>query len=309
MINKQEIFNKHKKMFEDNNCILLETEYKSTSLNWEFICSCGNKHKIKPADFKRGRRCIECGNKARKEKTIIPKEDIIQEFKNREETLIEIIREKDENDAILTYVKYLCPNKHEIYKYFTHFKNGHKCKVCGSVKRGDSNKHNKEYLINELKKYDFEYIGGYIGYSKKFLCKCLKCGKEKENFIVSIRKNKGCECRHIVLLGEEHYNFKPYLTAEHRKMQRNGTIGYQRWRREVLKKYFNSCLVCFSIDNLEVHHLNSFSIYKNKRTDINNGVPLCKRCHKEFHSMYGKEFVTKEDFYDFVYCKKSCISW
>jgi hypothetical protein len=48
------------KIFEDNNCTLLSTEYKKNKQNLEYICSCGNISKIKLSDFLNGVRCRQC---------------------------------------------------------------------------------------------------------------------------------------------------------------------------------------------------------------------------------------------------------
>ena len=35
------------------------------------------------------------------------------------------------------------------------------------------------------------------------------------------------------------------------------------------------------------HHDHSDPEYKKLRIDVNNGITLCKECHKEFHDKYG----------------------
>lgn len=305
----ESIFKKHKKMFEDEGCILLETKYKTTTLKWRIICECGNYHEIKPADFKRGRRCPRCSKKKQRNGRIAKDEDIINFFKEKEEILICINRETDSEGKVLTYVKYKCPKNHIIYKQYAFFKHGHKCKECGIIERALSNTHEENYIIDELKKYGCKYLEGYTSSRTPFSYVCF-CGKETVGYLGSIRKGIGCGCKRGSLRGEKHFNYKPYLTELDRKKTRNGTLGYSSWRQDVLKRDRNSCVVCWSIeDNLTVHHLNSFNVYESNRTDINNGVTLCTACHREFHSMYGKESVTKEDFNDFIFCKNNGISF
>ena len=52
-----------KKIFEDNGCQLLSSEYKNARTHLEYICSCGNKSKIIFDSFRRGHRCKKCGVK------------------------------------------------------------------------------------------------------------------------------------------------------------------------------------------------------------------------------------------------------
>ena len=50
---------------------------------------------------------------------------------------------------------------------------------------------------------------------------------------------------------------------------------------------------------MEPHHLDGYNKFKEKRTDINNGILLCVNCHKEFHKIYGYGNNTKEQFKEF----------
>ena len=51
-----------KLLFAENNCELLEDSYTNSSTPMNYKCQCGKTSCIALADFKRGRRCRECGN-------------------------------------------------------------------------------------------------------------------------------------------------------------------------------------------------------------------------------------------------------
>lgn len=104
--------------------------------------------------------------------------------------------------------------------------------------------------------------------------------------------------------GEENPNFKPDKTDEERELQR-GIIGYKKWRLQVYKRDKYTCQCCGDKKggNLNAHHLNSYDTHKEKRLDVDNGITLCDKCHKEFHSIYGFGKNTKEQYIQFINSK------
>ena len=63
---------------------------------------------------------------------------------------------------------------------------------------------------------------------------------------------------------------------------------YNRFRESVLKRD-KVCQCCGSNEDLEVHHLFSFKNYNSLGADTKNGVALCKECHTQYHSQYGRK--------------------
>lgn len=73
------------------------------------------------------------------------------------------------------------------------------------------------------------------------------------------------------------------------------------WRNNVMKRDNYTCQICKQYGGkLEAHHLNGYHWDKEHRLDINNGVTLCKKCHKDFHKKYTKLNNTKEQFIEYV---------
>ncbi len=56
---------------------------------------------------------------------------------------------------------------------------------------------------------------------------------------------------------------------------------YKRWRSEVYKRDRRQCQLCKSKKKLEAHHIRTWSKFPQLRFDINNGVTLCRACHKK----------------------------
>ena len=78
---------------------------------------------------------------------------------------------------------------------------------------------------------------------------------------------------------------------------------YRSWRKNVFElnkatlglSKFYVCLKCNKKRKttriLHAHHISSWHKFPTKRYDIDNGVVLCKQCHKKFHKKYGHDAI------------------
>lgn len=57
---------------------------------------------------------------------------------------------------------------------------------------------------------------------------------------------------------------------------------YRKWRNQVIERD-KRCVKCGSTESLVAHHIMPFAKYPELRTDLNNGITLCDKCHKELH--------------------------
>lgn len=127
----------------------------------------------------------------------------------------------------------------------------------------------------------------------------------------AITREFRCPHCHIMKKRENHPNWNPNITQEERE---NGRYieGYDDFIKGVYERDNYNCQICGQEGNghnLNAHHLDGYNWYKEGRTDINNGITLCKECHKEFHRLYGKGNNTKEQFEEYLkkYFKKEGI--
>ena len=68
------------------------------------------------------------------------------------------------------------------------------------------------------------------------------------------------------------------------------------WKKEVLKD--DVCACCGGTKHLEAHHIFGFANNEELRDDPNNGIALCKWCHKKYHSYYPGD-ANPKDLIDF----------
>lgn len=64
-----------------------------------------------------------------------------------------------------------------------------------------------------------------------------------------------------------------------------------KWKQKVLKRD-KICQCCGNDNNLQVHHLSAFVTHNERGADMDNGIVLCKKCHKQYHSKYGINGIT-----------------
>lgn len=69
------------------------------------------------------------------------------------------------------------------------------------------------------------------------------------------------------------------------------------WRKEVIE---DKCVCCGSTKHLEAHHIYGFNDYNDLADDPNNGITLCKFCHKKYHSEYGRDNANPKDLIEFI---------
>lgn len=112
-----------------------------------------------------------------------------------------------------------------------------------------------------------------------------------------IRDGKGyCQSRRAQTLNRKIYT----------PVQRSRSATYL-WRKKVIERD-KDCQVCHSQTRLESHHIYSWTGYPEKRFDINNGIILCRTCHKDFHSKYDKGNNTLEQFTEYLNKKSEALS-
>jgi hypothetical protein len=71
---------------------------------------------------------------------------------------------------------------------------------------------------------------------------------------------------------------------------------HAEWSLNVRRRDGFTCQKCgkHSRKGMHAHHIESYNTALDLRYDINNGITLCERCHREFHAIYGKGYNTRE---------------
>jgi hypothetical protein len=147
---------------------------------------------------------------------------------------------------------------------------------------------------------------------------CQKCANQTKEHIQSLKKSliglkRSEECKKHIRennwmrgkIGDKSPVWNFNKTDLERKIK-HAISGIGFWKTFIKQKYNYQCQnpKCNHVGKLNdgsihVHHLNNFHIFKEQRTDIDNGIVLCIKCHKLLHKIYGK-YTTNEHFNKFI---------
>ena len=159
-------------------------------------------------------------------------------------------------------------------------------KSCGCSKRID--------LIGQtfgrLTVLEFAGINNQGGVLWKCECSCgNECITSSHGMINGHTKSCGCLNKDILKsqVGNNNPNWRDDLTDEDRtemcNKRRLMTPKYNIWRHSVFSRDEYTCQICGSRGDIQAHHIKRWANHPELRYDINNGVTLCKKCHKELH--------------------------
>ena len=119
---------------------------------------------------------------------------------------------------------------------------------------------------------------------------CAHCGKEFW-VIPAMEHRKFCSkpCADIGGIrysGPENPNYR----KEARRKNRGGS--HHKWTVAVISRDKATCQRCGATGvELHAHHILSFKDHPERRSDVNNGVTLCFRCHWDVHSARNEKAV------------------
>lgn len=118
----------------------------------------------------------------------------------------------------------------------------------------------------------------FVPHSRNKQCCSKACAKKKETITKRLQADSyrlalGHEISALIL--------RPITTLNNWR--------YVEWRTKVYERDNYTCQCCGDNrgNDLNAHHLNSYSRYPESRLSIENGVTLCNKCHRAYHRQYG----------------------
>ena len=95
--------------------------------------------------------------------------------------------------------------------------------------------------------------------------------------------------------GDEQYGYEISnwyeVTCRGEVAKKRLAYSYRKWRESVMERDGRKCVICGATDDLEVHHIKPFAKFPDERLNIDNGITLCRKCHKRVHKEKDSEWL------------------
>lgn len=188
-----------------------------------------------------------------------------------------------------------------------------KVKSCGCLKSGQNRKNLAGLRYNRFLVLNFSHTDKWRTSHWSCVCDCGNIKTISQRALVN-GSTKSCGCLKQEVdndrKGVNNPRYNPNLTIEERVGGRF-IEGYKEWKCQIKNIFKFKCDTCErSISGKMVsHHLESYDKNPSLRTDLTNGVCLCKMCHASFHKKFGYGNNTKEQYNSFKEWKqRKCLS-
>lgn len=296
--NKRYKIEEVKEIFKKGGCLLISDEYKNNSTKLKYICHCDTEKEISLAAFMEGNRCRDCSNKKLREERKLPISKVEEIF--TENGCMLLSYEYDNNN---TELRYMCPMGHEMTTSLVKFNllDSNKCARCSNKE-----KHTIEAVRIIFAERDFILLDSeYTNASSPLLYQCT-CGNASKMSLSNFRKGQNCHlCKGDKISkatkGKNNV-FWDFELGEEERIKNRRIEGYNQWVLEVYVKDEFKCVLCGDEENgIHAHHLDGYHWCGERRIDPTNGVTLCVLHHRYFHSLYGNQNNTENQFDDYKY--------
>lgn len=143
-----------------------------------------------------------------------------------------------------------------------------------------------------------------------FICEC-SCGAVVSRYGVQLKNGgtKTCGNWSIHRVGDKNSNWRGGTTTK--SDLGRSTKKYNDWRKSVYVKDWYTCQCCGRSKGIvkHAHHILNYTSNEELRTELSNGITLCKECHYSnikgsFHNIYGTQNNTPAQLEEYINNKR-----
>lgn len=311
----------------NSGCTLISETYLNTDSKLEIECECGNKYLSSFYKFKydNKRTCNECSNLRLSEKFRSSIEYVANQIELLSGGNVRLFSKEYVNGKTPITLLCSCTKTFDV-KYNDFLSNKqYQCPDCGFQKRADSKRLDPLEVKNEFELHGYKLLSDYFYSDEQLLVECPNGHNYSVNYNSFNRGTRCQKCYHVSMGGENHYAWKGGISPLSEYLRKHIT----EWKNESKKLSEYKCVITkdkFSV----IHHLFSFSsilqetleelnlpiheeINKYSNEELESirlkcleihyrypfGVCLREDVHYLFHSLYGKNNNTPEQFKEF----------
>ena len=275
------------------------TDYNIVNKKFNYVCNEGHTGAVRLDHWRRGVRCSKCSGNRK-----LTLDYVKNQIEKEGYTLLstEYVNSK-------SLLKVICNNGHEYFVTYNNWITGYRCARCFYLSNtGENNPSFKggitkdnlplyETFANKLEKYQpvhkveqdgLELLGVECAHCKKiFVPSRLSVTRR----LVSLHKiNHGDQ--HMYCSDICKYMCPIYGRIKYFKYQKSDTINNRFnqsvWSNLVKERDNHTCQKCGTSDGVMIaHHIDPVVNNPIESLDLDNGITLCKTCHKEVHKIIG----------------------
>lgn len=313
----------------DGECEVISESYINNSTPLQIRCRCGkiferNFNKLRERDI----MCVDCSRELSSTRQRKNVEEIIRQINL---TGCKYVSGEYKNNQSILTIQCRCGNIFK--KSYAKFSTGQdRCPECGKKSLIKSKtKYGVDFVKDEIAKKGYTMVDEkeYKDSTTPFKCICKRGHLVDIKFLFFLRNESGCsKCAVIDSRNKASWHYKGGRCSVNDSLRDVANS----WKKKIKKSYGNVCAITGEKpERLVVHHLYSYnklveqaskntgvpileklSDYENQNdfyvlkdelrriNDTQEGIPMLKRIHNEFHSEYGKQDNTPEQFNQFL---------
>ncbi|KKN59920.1 hypothetical protein LCGC14_0537450 [marine sediment metagenome] len=214
-------------------------------------------------------------------------------------------------------LKYICPFGHKHVITWGHWNiRGHRCPTCHNKVRSRDKRLDFGFIKSEFEKEGYILLTTeYRNCRQKLEYICPEGHRHNVSWDGWRKGDRCAYCASLRMTGSKHHNWKGGVTSISEIARY--MLKHADWPKQIFERDNYTCQRCSGYGGcLNAHHLipvkqilEYYSIDTMEKVkqcnllfDINNGLSLCKKCHKWTHSKLN---MNKENLYGFYTIRKS----